>query len=157
MGQSLTRWQPSTDLSIEQRAANSTEALRWSTSALAALQAAKGLIRQWPHADPPDAQGWAGSIAAALQEYPVGVVEECVRMLPRAREFPPTVAAVTEWCDRRLKQHQGAIIGARKAAAERVEADRAARFSEPHRLGMLKRLQDLMRGILTHQRAREAE
>ncbi len=78
----------------------------------------------------------------------MGLVQECCDPrtgLARIREFPPTVAAIVEWCDHRMKVHRGQIILAENEAQD--DKDRK-RFSEEHERGMLKRLQDLMRGLL---------
>lgn len=63
---------------------------------------------QWPHAKPADPEVYAASIAATLAGYPLGVVQACCDPrtgLARGREFPPTVAAIVEWCDRKLAFH----------------------------------------------------
>lgn len=49
------------------------------------------------------------SLAATLAAYPPGIVQECCdprKGLARTREFPPTVAAIIEWCDLRLAHHK---------------------------------------------------
>lgn len=135
-------WKPSTELSIEQEAAKSAAAIRYATSRLDALNQAKRLLRSWPHANPPDPAGYAQAIAETLAQYPLGLVEECCDPSTghaKKREFPPTVASVTEWCDRRLKYHRGMIRWSKQKAPE------ADRFDEQHQRGMLKRLQDLFR------------
>lgn len=74
-----------------------------------ALEAAKALVRQWPHARPPDADAWQIAIGAKLSTYPPAIVEECCDPrvgLATVRDFPPTVQAVTEWCDARLQYHR---------------------------------------------------
>src|SRR5262249_24842103 len=51
----------------------------------------------------------AAALAATLKDYPAGIVRECCDPrsgLAREREFPPTVAAIVEWCDRRLAWRQ---------------------------------------------------
>ena len=145
MAQDIRPWKPLIDLSIEQRAKNATLALQCATSPQDALKAAKRLAGSWPHARPPDPEGWAASLAAALVDYPLGVVEECCdprRGLAREREFPPTVASIIEWCDLRVKRHRGAIKhGELEAAAAREERV----FTEEHRKTMLGRLQELWR------------
>lgn len=141
---SLALWKPSTSLSIEQEAAKSKATLRLSTSPQQALTLTKRLLGAWPHANPPDPVGYARSIAETLAQFPLGLVEECcdpVRGLARTREFPPTVAAVTEWCERRLKQHQGMVRWGEKKAAERPE------FPPEHRARMLQRWQELLRSL----------
>jgi len=147
MAQKIQPWRPSTDLLIEQRAKNAALALQCATSPQEALKAAKRLAGSWPHARPPDPDGWAASLAAALSDYPLGVVQECCDPrigLARAREFPPTVASIVEWCDTRVKQHQGAIIWGRKQADDQREE---AVFTDAHRQTMLQRLSKLMHGL----------
>lgn len=73
-----------------------------------ALKAAKALVRQWPHARAPDFDDWQIAIAAALAMYPPGIVAECADPrygLAKVREFPPTVAAVHEWCAGRVEYY----------------------------------------------------
>lgn len=109
MAQAMQPWQPSTTYSLEQKAAKSRTVLQCATSPRDALEAGKRLIGQWPHSKPADPETYAASIAAVLAQYPLGLVHECVDPragLAREREFPPTVAAVVEWCDRRLAWHQ---------------------------------------------------
>ena len=138
---------PSTDLSIEQRATLATAALQWSTSPQEALKAAKRLAGSWPHARPPDPEVWAASLAAALSNYPLGVVQECCDPrvgLARSREFPPTVACIVEWCDVRVKRHRGAIIHAKQEAAAKVEK---RQYTDEHGQTMLQRLSKLMHNL----------
>lgn len=138
----MALWKPSTQLSIAQEASKSAAAIRYETSRLDALNQAKRLLRSWPHANPPDPAGYAQAIAETLAQYPLGLVEECCDPrtgLAKHREFPPTVAAITEWCDKRLKYHRGMVKWVERQAPE------ADRFDEPHQRGMLKRLQDLFR------------
>jgi hypothetical protein len=144
MAQEIQRWTPSTELSIAQQAAVSKIALALRTSPAEAARLGKMLVGQWPHASPPNPGAYSLSIAKTLEKYPLGVVEELVDPacgLASIREFVPTVMAVTEWCDRRVKRHQGAILHARNVAAE-VE------YSEEHRKTMLARLRDLWKGLL---------
>jgi len=144
MGQDLALWTPSTGLTIEQQAARSAIALKYGTSPQEAIKAAKQLAGSWPHARPPDPDGYAASLAAALTAYPLGVVQECCD--PRAglaqkREFPPTVAAIVEWCDRRLTYHRGMVKWGQQNAQV---AHEAATFTDDHRKGMLERLKALV-------------
>lgn len=144
MGQDLALWTPSTGLTIEQQAQRSAIALRYATSPQEAIRAAKQLAGSWPHARPPDADGYAASLAGALSAYPLGIVQECCDPrtgLAQKREFPPTVAAIVEWCDRRLTYHRGMVKWGERNKPE-------PQFSEQHERGMLKRLQDLMHSIL---------
>lgn len=144
MAQDLASWTPSTASSIAQQALKSKAALRYAISAQMALMQAKKLTSAWPHARPPDPDGYAASLAAVLAGYPLGVVEECCDPrtgLARSREFPPTVAAVVEWCDRRVKHHRGMVKW-----GERIRPE--AEFSDEHRKSMLNRLQALMHTVL---------
>jgi hypothetical protein len=87
----------------------SRNVLSRATSPREAVDAAERLIGQWPHARPPDAKTYAASLAAVLAGYPLGLVQECCDPrtgLARTREFPPTVAAIVEWCDKRLDHHR---------------------------------------------------
>jgi hypothetical protein len=116
-----------------------------STSPRAALEAAKKLVGQWPHAKPADPETYAAALAAVLTQYPLGLVEECVdprRGLSRSREFPPTISCLVEWCDTRLDWHQ-------KLAAYRPIAERPPEphYSDEHRATMLQRLSKLMHDV----------
>lgn len=74
-----------------------------------ALEKARDLIGQWPHARPPDPDQWVKSIASVLAQFPPALVDECCdprRGLAKVREFPPTVAAVFEWCEARMQWYQ---------------------------------------------------
>lgn len=98
----------------------------------------------WPHAAPPNPAGWAASLGAVLEQYPLGLVEECCDVrtgLAREREFPPTPKAVIDFCERRLKFHRGMV---KWGEQQEPEVDR---FDEQHQRGMIARLQDLMRGL----------
>lgn len=110
-----------------------------------ALRAGKRLLGQWPHAKPPDPDGFAAAIGAVLAQYPAGLVEECCdprHGLARSREFPPTVAAVVEWLDKRLAHHR-AMAKYRPPAPKPVEQQ----YSDEHRQSMLQRLSKLMHGL----------
>lgn len=80
-------------------------ALQCGTSHQAALDLAERLIGQWPHAKPPDPLRYSAGLAAALVRYPLKVAEDCCRLgsgHALEREFPPTVASVTAWCENRM-------------------------------------------------------
>jgi hypothetical protein len=147
MAQEIQRWTPSTELSITQQAAASKLAIAQRISPQQAAEFGKKLVGQWPHANPPNPGAYSLSIAKTLEKYPLGVVEECCdpqQGLATTREFPPTVMAITEWCDRRVKRHQGAIIhGNIETAAVREEQQ----FPLEHRATMLQRLSKLMHGL----------
>lgn len=143
MGQNLQQWTPSRQLSIPAQAEASKAALRLPVSQEEAARLGKQLIGLWPHANPPNPQAYSLGITRTLQKYPLGVVEECcdpAAGLASTREYIPTVAAVTEWCERRVKRHQGAIIHARNVAAD-------VAYSEEHRKTMLGRLRDLWKSL----------
>lgn len=157
MAQDVQTWRPpSTTLSIAQMGAKAELALRSSTSPQDALRNAKKLVAAWPYLNAQDPAGYAASLGAVLADYPLGVVEECCDPrsgLARTREFPPTVQSVIEWCDKRVKQHQGAIIWARKEAGKQAESDR---FTPEYRQSMLQRLKALMHGLFDKQPQAEA-
>lgn len=143
MAPSPALWTHSTGLTIEQQAAKSAMALKLATAPQEAIKAARQLAGSWPHARPPDPDGYAASLAAALTGYPLGVVQECCDPrvgLARSREFPPTVAAIVDWCDRRVTYHRGMVKWAKVDQAER-------QFSEEHRASMIGRLQELFRSL----------
>jgi hypothetical protein len=151
MGQELALWTPSTDLTIAQQAQRSTIAIRYVTSPQEAIKAARRLTGSWPHARPPDPDGYAASLAAAFAAYPLGVVEECADPrvgLARSREFPPTVAAIVEWCDRRLTYHRGMVKWGQNIVEEPA-------FSDEHRKTMLERLKALMHGLFDREISEE--
>lgn len=107
-----------------------------------ALEKARDLIKQWPHARPPDPEGWITSLAAVLAQYPPAIVSECIdprQGLAKEREFPPTVACVVEWSDKRLKYHE-VLADFKGMPAKRVEPN----YSSEHRATMLQRLSKLM-------------
>ncbi len=144
MAQEIRSWQPSTSLSPEQRKRKAMEILQYATSPQQATKAAKQLLGCFPHARPPDMETYAGAIAAVLAGYPLGVVEECCDPrtgLARSREFPPTVAVVVEWCDKRLLYHrQWAVY----VPAKKTPEYDGRQFNADHRKTMLERLQGLM-------------
>lgn len=115
-----------------------------STSRPEAVASARKLVSAWPHAAPPSPLGWAESLTDVLEQYPLGVVVECVDPkigLAREREFPPTVASVVDWCDRRLKYHRGMMKW-----GERIKPE--PEFSDEHRKSMLERWAALLKGLL---------
>jgi hypothetical protein len=102
----------------------------------------KRLLGSYPHAKPADPQGYALAISVVLQAYPLDVVRQCCDPrtgLARTREFTPTVASIVEWCDRRVRQHEGAVIHGKLEQAKISEE----RFTPEHRLSMLERLKGL--------------
>lgn len=109
MERDVTLWERLTTLSPDQRKAKAIEILRSSTSPQTALKAAKRLVSAWPYSSPPDPEGYAAALAAALAGYPLGIVEECCDPrtgLARVREYAPTVASIVEWCDNRMIYHR---------------------------------------------------
>jgi hypothetical protein len=84
-------------------------ALQCGTSPQAALALAEKLIGCWPHAKPPDPKTYSAAMSATLAGYPLKVAQECCDPrigLAREREFPPTVAALVAWCDKRHEFYQ---------------------------------------------------
>lgn len=99
----------STSSSIAQKSANAKIALTQKASPSFALKAAERLAGSWPHASPPNPTMWAAALGAVLAAYPPAIIEECCDPrigLARKREFPPTVAAVVEWCDDRVEHYK---------------------------------------------------
>jgi hypothetical protein len=139
-------WRPLTSLSPTRKWEIATAKVRYSTSPQRAAQLGKQLLGQWPHANPPDPQTYSLSIAQTLQKYPLGVAEECCDPqlgLARFREFPPTVAAIVEWCELTTRAYV-AVAQRGQPPAEKVEQQ----FSDEHRKTMLGRLRDLWKGLL---------
>jgi hypothetical protein len=111
MAQDLARadHESTTSLAVQRNKKAVAALAQSSTPDSVALKAAKTLVRQWPHARPPDADAWQIAIGAKLSTYPPMIVEECCDPrtgLATVREFPPTVQAVTDWCDHRLQYHR---------------------------------------------------
>jgi hypothetical protein len=112
----------------------------------------KRLLGAWPHANPPDPQAYAASLAAVLAAYPLGLVQECCDPrtgLARVREFPPTVAALVEWLDKRLQWHQ-TVAQYKGAGAPRIEQ----KFSDEHRKSMIERMQTLIHDLFDPAKAK---
>jgi hypothetical protein len=108
MAQQIQRWAPSTELSPQQKWDRAVTKVRYSISPQQAAEFGKQLVGQWPHANPPNPETYSLSIAKTLEKYPLGVVEECCDPqtgLARFREYPPTVAAVVEWCELRTRAY----------------------------------------------------
>ena len=104
MAQEMQQWTPSTDLSPTAKWDRAVAKVRYSTSPQRAAELGKQLVGQWPHANPPNPGAYSLSIAKTLEKYPLGVAEECCDPqtgLARHREFPPTVACIVEWCERK--------------------------------------------------------
>jgi hypothetical protein len=98
----------------------SRQILSLATSPQEAFKATKQLIGCFPHARPADPETYADALACVLAQYPLGLVQECVdprRGLAREREFPPTVACVVDWCDRKLAWHQAVAAYQGRAGA----------------------------------------
>lgn len=116
------------------------------------LEKAKELIGQWPHANPPDKARWLTSIAATFSGYPSAIVETCCdprNGLARAREFPPTVACIVEWCDRRLKDTKSLAAYKPITFTPRLPSPE---YSNDHQMGMLARLSNLFHDLFDRKR-----
>ena len=141
------RWQRSIVLSPMQRWEQAVAKVRYSTSPQRAAELGKQLVGQWPHANPPDPRTYSLSIAKILEQFPLGVAEECcdpTAGLAKHREFPPTVAAVQEWCNLTTRAYV-AIAERMKPADAKPERE----FSEGHRKTMLQRLMGLWKSLKT--------
>jgi len=126
--------------------------VRYSTSRQQALRQAKRLVGCYPHARPPDPVEYANALADVFEQYPIGVVNECCDPrtgIARVREFPPTVACLVEWCDRKLAAYRA--IGSRPLPRPEIS------YSEEHCATMRKRLQDLMHNLLRRSQTEAAE
>lgn len=136
MGQELQLWQQhSTALAPMQKYSRAVEMVRYSTSRQQAIEHARKLVGCYPHAKPPDPNTYAGALADVLEQYPLGVVQECCDPrtgIVRSREFPPTVACIVKWCDLR--------VGGYRAVAERGAPKVKVEYSEEHCASMRKRL-----------------
>ena len=141
--QQIQSVQPSTKSQIIARAEQSRAAMRQPTSMKDASRLGKQLLGCFPHARPADPESYALAITSVLQQYPLGVAEECCDPrtgLARTREFPPTVASIVDWCELRVKRHTGAMIHASKVVLEKE-------FSDDHRKTMLQRLMGLWKSL----------
>jgi hypothetical protein len=155
----LDHWRPPlTTLSPEQRRSRAIKVLSQETTAASiAIRAAKQLVGQWPHAKADDPEIYIAGLGAVLSGYPPGVVAECCDPrtgLARSREFPPTPAAVVEWCDKRLHHHRqwSKYVQVRKTVDDQQEA-----FSAEHRKSMLGRLSALMHRVFDKPQREAAE
>jgi hypothetical protein len=129
MASEIQPWRPSTTLSLEQRVQKSRMTVQCATSPREALEAGKRLIGQWPHAKPSDPETYAASLAAVLALYPLGLVQECCDPrtgLALVREFPPTVACLVEWLDKRLAWHQAVASHVNRPRVQYVEPNMTA-------------------------------
>ena len=137
MAQEMQRWMPSTALSPQQKWDRAVAKVRYSTSPQRAAELGKQLVGQWPHANPPNPGAYSLGIAKTLELYPLGVVEECCDPqtgLARSREFPPTPAAIVEWCDRKTAAY--VAISQRP----QPEPEQAAQHTEQHMATMRDKL-----------------
>lgn len=142
MAQEIQRWTPSTALSPEQKWNRALERVRYSTSRQQALEYAKKLVGCYPHAKPPDPEAYAAGLADVLEQYPLGVVQECCDPrtgIARTREFPPTVAALVAWC--------GLATRAYKALSARPMPLPEPVHTEEHCATMRERIKALFNGF----------
>jgi len=126
--------------------------VRYSTSRLQALEQAKRLIGYYPHAKPPDPDGYANGLADVFEQYPFGVVEECCGLLygiARTRDFPPTPKVVIDWCESRL--------GAYQAIVRRKIPPPEKHYSEAHCATMRERLKAFVHGVFDKSQRQAAE
>jgi hypothetical protein len=145
MAQDMQRWTPSTVLSPMQKWDRAVAKVRYLTSPQRAAELGKQLVGQWPHANPPNPSAYSLSIAKTLEKYPLGVAEECCDPqtgLARFREFPPTVAAITEWCELTTRAYV-AVAQRGQPPAEKPKRE----FTPEHRQSMLERLKGLFKSL----------
>lgn len=135
-------WKPLTALSPMQRYELAVARVRYSISRQRAAELGKKLIGYYPHARPPDPDGYADGLSTLFEKYPLGIVEACcdVSGIARQRDFPPTIKAVADWCDSRLAADQA-------VSRRGPPPPPAPVFSEEHCKSMRERLQALMHGL----------
>lgn len=135
MAQDLERsWTPPTTLSLVQRSTIAKRVLSQSTSLLNATKAAKQLVGSYAFLKAPDVDAFQTAIAAVLQQYPQGLVDECVdprRGAARSIKFLG-VAELVEWLDRRLEFHRAlaAYVPPKQLPARAFPADHKATMAE---------------------------
>jgi hypothetical protein len=143
-GQAIARWPRSIELSIAEQAERSRTILSWPPVDRAqAAECGKLLIGQWPQAKPPNPEAYSLGIVRTLERYPLGILQEILEPgigLAAQREYTPTVAAVTEWCEKRCKFHRGSI---KLGEIHAKSADDERRFTPEHRKSMLERIKTL--------------
>lgn len=108
------------------------------TSPQNALALAEKLIGCWPHAKPPDPKTYSAAVSATLAGYPLKVAQECADPrigLAREREFPPTIAAIVTWCDKRANYYNA--LAAWMPPAPQLPAPE---YSEQHCAEMRERI-----------------
>lgn len=145
MGQELAPWQPQgTTLSLEQRISNAKLVIAAATSPVEASKAAKRLVGSYAHMRPGDPDTFIESVAAVLSQYPLGIVGLCAdprRGIARKAKFL-SIAELVEWLDAELEHY-------RKTAAlvPRLPAPPLPVFTPEHRLSMIQRFAELVRGL----------
>jgi hypothetical protein len=146
MAQELAPWRPqATTLSLEQRSKSSKLVIAHVTTSTEAARAAKMLIGQYAFLKTHDPDAFNASIAAVLQQYPIGLVQECIdprRGAARKIKFL-SVAELVEWLDDRLAFHQGLASWTPRPPEPPPKV-----YSEEHRGTMIGRFATLMRGLL---------
>lgn len=111
--------------------------VRYSTSRLQALEQAKRLISHFPHARPPDVEGYASGLAEIFENYPIGVVEQCCNVfhgIAAQKSFLPAPAEVIAWCHLRTSSYL--------AVARRGPPKPEVHHSDEHCATMRKRLSE---------------
>lgn len=100
------------------------------------------LVGAYAHMKPGDPETFVTAVAAVLQQYPLGLVRECVDPrigVPRKIKFL-SVAELAEWLDDRLEFHRTLA-----AYEPREEVPRLERvYSEEHKATMRERWANLM-------------
>jgi hypothetical protein len=141
-----------TGLSPQQRQRKAAQVLATNTTSTSdAAKAAKRLCGQWPHLKADDPAIYLAGIAAVLSGYPPEIVAECCDPrigLARSREFPPTAAAVADWCGRREAYYRKWAVFVQPRPLTPVWHEDATSLPEAvknARAGFLTRLQGILR------------
>lgn len=132
---------PSSGSSLAVKAMEAKGIVQCGTSPQAALALAEKLIGCWPHAKPPDPKTYSAAVSATLAGYPLKVAQECADPrvgLAREREFPPTVAAIVTWCDKRCAYYQA--LAAWNPPAPALPAPE---YSEEHCAAMREKIAEI--------------
>jgi len=112
-----------------------------------AAKAAKKIAGQFANFRPDNATIFLEGLGELLEEYPLGLVEECaspVRGVALATQFL-SLKSVKDWCDARMQHYQTlAAYQPPTLPPPEPEPD----YSSERRESMLKRLQNLMHGLV---------
>ena len=154
MANELTRLAPlPTGLSPQQRQRKALQVLAKSTtSTFDATRAAKLLCGQWPHLKADNPETYIATIAAVLSQFPPEIVGECCDPrigLAKFREFPPTAAAVDEWCARRETWYRkwAAYVPTPTTPVWIDDSHKVGPVEKTRRAGFLEAWRGILRGL----------